>query len=64
MSQPPGSENVTRVEANACAIDVDVDEDDLDPQAPHSPPDAELGRVLFDGYPGRSERGRISGRGA
>jgi hypothetical protein len=27
--------------------DDDVDEDDLDPQAPHSPPDARKGRVLF-----------------
>jgi len=26
----------------------DVDEDDLDPQAPHSPPDANKGRVVFD----------------
>jgi hypothetical protein len=25
----------------------DVDEDDLDPQAPHSPPDISRGRVLF-----------------
>jgi hypothetical protein len=25
-----------------------VDEDDLDPQAPHSPPDAGKGRVVFD----------------
>jgi hypothetical protein len=27
----------------------DVDEDDLDPQAPHSPPDVGRGRVIFDG---------------
>ena len=26
----------------------DVDDDDLDPQAPHSPPDAGRGRVIFD----------------
>lgn len=26
----------------------DVDEDDLDPKTPHSPPDANRGRVLFD----------------
>jgi hypothetical protein len=26
----------------------DVDDDDLDPKAPHSPPDASRGRVLFD----------------
>ena len=26
----------------------DVDEDDLDPQVPHSPPDGKQGRVLFD----------------
>jgi hypothetical protein len=26
----------------------DVDEDDLDPQAPHSPPDIERGSVIFD----------------
>lgn len=25
----------------------DVDDDDLDPQAPHSPPDARKGRVIF-----------------
>jgi hypothetical protein len=27
----------------------DVDEDDLDPQAPHSPPDIQRGRVIFAG---------------
>lgn len=26
----------------------DVDEDDLDPRVPHSPPDASGGRILFD----------------
>ena len=26
----------------------DVEEDDLDPKTPHSPPDAGRGRVLFD----------------
>lgn len=26
----------------------DVDEDDLDPQKPHSPPDVGRGRVIFD----------------
>jgi hypothetical protein len=26
----------------------DVDEDDLDPQKPHSPPDGGKGRVIFD----------------
>jgi hypothetical protein len=26
----------------------DVDDDDLDPKSPHSPPDAGKGRVLFD----------------
>jgi hypothetical protein len=26
----------------------DVDEDDLDPQVPHSPPDAKKGRIIFD----------------
>ena len=26
----------------------DVDEDDLDPQVPHSPPDAKKGRIVFD----------------
>jgi hypothetical protein len=26
----------------------DVDDDDLDPKAPHSPPDVGQGRVLFD----------------
>jgi hypothetical protein len=25
-----------------------VDEDDLDPRVPHSPPDARRGRILFD----------------
>jgi hypothetical protein len=33
-------------QANACAID--VDDDDLDPQAPHSPPDVGKGGVIFD----------------
>jgi hypothetical protein len=28
--------------------DEDVDEDDLDPQVPHSPPDAKKGRIVFD----------------
>lgn len=26
----------------------DVDEDDLDPQVPHSPPDGKKGRIVFD----------------
>lgn len=26
----------------------DVDEDDLDPQAPHSPPDSKKGKIVFD----------------
>ena len=28
--------------------DDDVDEDDLDPQVPHSPPDGKKGRIVFD----------------
>jgi hypothetical protein len=26
----------------------DVDDDDLDPQVPHSPPDGKKGRIIFD----------------
>jgi hypothetical protein len=28
--------------------DDDVDDDDLDPQVPHSPPDGKKGRIVFD----------------
>jgi hypothetical protein len=28
--------------------DDDVDDDDLDPQVPHSPPDGNKGRIVFD----------------
>jgi hypothetical protein len=51
---PPGTESVFWIVAGPGEHDVpdegddDVDEDDLDPQAPHSPPDADKGRVIFD----------------
>jgi hypothetical protein len=50
---PPGTESAIRVSAGPGENspdegDDDVDEDDLDPQAPHSPPDVGKGRVIFD----------------
>jgi hypothetical protein len=51
---PPGTESVFWIVAGPGEHDApdegddDVDEDDLDPQAPHSPPDADKGRVVFD----------------
>jgi hypothetical protein len=53
---PPGTESAIRAWAGPGEHDVpgdgddddDVDDDDLDPQAPHSPPDADKGRVVFD----------------
>ena len=51
---PPGTESVFWIVAGPGEDDVpdegddDVDEDDLDPQAPHSPPDVDTGRVIFD----------------
>jgi hypothetical protein len=52
---PPGTESAIRVAAGPGGNDEpkegedDVDEDDLDPQAPHSPPDVGRRRVIFDG---------------
>jgi hypothetical protein len=51
---PPGSETAMHAAAGPGEHEVpgegedDVDEDDLDPQKPHSPPDAGEGRVAFD----------------
>ena len=51
---PPGTESPIRALAGPEQHDLpdegedDVDEDDLDPQVPHSPPDAGRGRVIFD----------------
>ena len=51
---PPKKESTIGVSAGPGEHDVpdegddDVDEDDLDPQAPHSPPDVGKGRVIFD----------------
>jgi hypothetical protein len=50
---PPTPETATRVAAGPGEHDLpdegedDVDEDDLDPQTPHSPPDISRGRVIF-----------------
>ncbi len=51
---PPGTETDIRVAAAGPGEhdlpdegDDDVDEDDLDPQKPHSPPDMGKGRVIF-----------------
>jgi hypothetical protein len=50
---PPTPETAIRVEAGPGEHDLpdegedDVDEDDLDPQTPHSPPDIGRGRVIF-----------------
>lgn len=51
---PAGTESPIRASAGPGEHDLpdegddDVDEDDLDPQAPHSPPDVSKGRVVFD----------------
>jgi len=51
---PPGNESTIRVSAGPGEHELpdegedDVDDDDLDPQAPHSPPDIGKGRVIFD----------------
>ena len=50
---PPTPETAIRVAAGPGEHDLpdegedDVDEDDLDPQTPHSPPDISRGRVIF-----------------
>ncbi len=52
---PPGTETDIKVMAAGPGehdlpkeAEDDVDDDDLDPQAPHSPPDVTKGRVVFD----------------
>lgn len=51
---PPGTESAIRVSAGPGEHqppgegDDDVDDDDLDPQAPHSPPDIRKEKVIFD----------------
>jgi hypothetical protein len=52
---PPSPETAIRVTAAGPGehdlpdeAEDDVDEDDLDPQKPHSPPDGGQGRVIFD----------------
>ncbi len=52
---PPGTETDIRVAAAEPGEhdapgegQDDVDDDDLDPQAPHSPPDVGNGRVIFN----------------
>ena len=51
---PPGTESPIRAAAGPGEHDLpdegedDVDDDDLDPQTPHSPPDVGKGRVIFD----------------
>ena len=51
---PPKTESTIRVSAGPGEHDApdegedDVDDDDLDPQVPHSPPDVGKGRVVFD----------------
>ena len=50
---PPTPETAIRVAAGPGEHDLpdegedDVDEDDLDPQTPHSPPDISRGRLIF-----------------
>jgi hypothetical protein len=50
---PPGTESAIKVAAGPGEHDLpdegedDVDDDDLDPQVPHSPPDVDGGRVGF-----------------
>lgn len=56
---PPGSETAIRLAGTLHDAgpgehdspnegDDDVDDDDLDPQVPHSPPDGKKGRIVFD----------------
>jgi hypothetical protein len=48
---PPGSESAMKAAQGGApgeGGEDDVDDDDLDPQAPHSPPDVDKSRVVFD----------------
>lgn len=50
QDSPPGTETAAGPgeHENPDEGDDDVDEDDLDPQVPHSPPDGKKGRIVFD----------------